>query len=573
MKNIIRKIVPILLVLLILASVVWYCFVYDRDFTRDMLLKQARYHATSGNPELASWFYDLAYEHSGQDEIVAIELANQFKAGGNYTKAEYTLSNAIADGGTADLYIALCKTYMEQDKLLDAVNLLNNISDPAIKSQLDALRPAAPVATPDSGFYSEYISVSFQDTGCNIYCTTDGEYPSTDDVPYAEPIPLQIGETTIYALSVADNGLVSPITILGYTVGGIVEEVVFEDFSIEQAIRSCLGSDADEALYTSDLWTITEFNAPAGAGSYSDISKLSYLEKLSVEGQSFDSLHFLTGLNHLTELNMVDCKFPADDLSIIAGLTALSRLTLSDCGLSTTAGLEKAQNITYLDLSSNSIRHQEPLANLLNLQELYLQHNALTGLTALSSLTNLEKLNVSYNSLTSIASIATCVKLTWLEAGNNALNNLGAINNLPALAHLGVSNNKLTDISILASCTGLTQLSIASNSISDISMLGSLVNLELFDFSYNEIEELPQWSDACVLRTIDGSYNNLTSLAALKNMAHLNYVYMDYNQITSVADLVGCSKLVMVNVYGNEVDEEGVISLTDQSIIVNYNPT
>ena len=157
MNHSLKKLFPILLALLIIASLAWYCFVYDRDFTRDMLLQQARHQSTKGNPQVASWFYDLAYEHSGQDENVAIELANQFKADGNYTKAEYTLSNAIADGGTADLYIALCKTYVEQDKLLDAVNMLDNIADPAIKAEIEAMRPAAPVSDPVPGFYSQYI--------------------------------------------------------------------------------------------------------------------------------------------------------------------------------------------------------------------------------------------------------------------------------------------------------------------------------------------------------------------------------------------------------------------------------
>ena len=568
MKHSLRKIVPILLVLLIIASVVWYCFVYDRDFTRDMLLKQARYHSTHGSPEISSWFYDLAYKHSGQDEIVAIELANQFKAEGNYTKAEYTLSNAIADGGSADLYIALCKTYVEQDKLLDAVNMLNNITDPQIKSQLDVLRPQAPVTSPEPGFYNEYISVDVQADRGTLYCTTDGEYPSIADAPYCEPIPLDIGETTIYAVAVADSGLVSPLTVVGYTVGGVVEEVVFEDFSVEQAIRETLGAEADQVLFTSDLWTITEFTAPAGATTYNDLTRL---EKLTVEGQSFDSLRFLSGLSHLKELNLTECKFPSEDLSVIAGLPSLTSLTLAECGLSTVAGLETAQNITYLDLSSNTIRNLEPLSSMIHLREVYLQHNALTGLTALNTLTELEKLDVSYNSLSSIASIAACVKLTWLEAGNNALTNLGAVDNLPALTHLGVSNNALSDVSILANCTGLTELSIASNTISDISALSTLVNLEVFDFSYNTITALPAWSEGCALRTIDGSYNALTNIDVLKNMQELSYVYMDYNQITSIAALAGCSKLVMVNVYGNEVDN--VDSLTEQSIIVNYDPT
>ena len=571
MKNSLRKIVPILLVLLIIASILWYCFVYDRAFTRDLLLQQARYHSTHGNPSLSSWFYDLAYKHSGQDENVAIELANQFKADGNYTKAEYTLSNAIADGGTADLYIALCKTYVEQDKLLDAVNMLNNITEPTIKAELDAQRPQAPTADPEPGFYSEYISVDLQSSGGTLYCTTGEEYPSTEDEPYAEPITLPAGETTIYAVSVAENGLVSPLSVLGYTVGGVIEEVVFSDATMEQAIREALGVDADTVLYTNDLWSITSFTAPTGCSTYEDLTKLTYLESLTIEEQSFDSLRFLSSLTYLQELNFSGCKFPVEDLSIIASLSSLQRLTLSDCGLSTVAGLEMAQNVTYLDLSSNTIRNLEPLSSMLNLQEINLQHNALTSLTALGTLTNLEKLDVSYNSLTSIAPVATCLKLSWLDAGNNSLASLGAVDNISGLTHLYVAGNKLTEVDGLANCTGLIELSIANNDIEDISSLSTLTNLEVFDFSYNEITALPAWPDGCPLRTIDGSYNKLESIDGLKNMQELSYVYMDYNEITSVDALENCYNLVMVNVYGNDVSS--VDALTEHNIIVNYDPT
>ena len=184
MKSPLRKLAPILLSILILASLVWYGFVYDRDFTRDMLLQQARYHSESGNAALSSWFYDVAYEYSGQDESVAIELARQFKEDGNFTKAEYTLTNAISDGGTADLYVALCKTYVEQDKLQDAVNMLDNIADPEIKAQIAAMRPAAPVSEPASGFYSQYIAVNLKGSDGTMYFTTDGEYPSTSNNVY-----------------------------------------------------------------------------------------------------------------------------------------------------------------------------------------------------------------------------------------------------------------------------------------------------------------------------------------------------------------------------------------------------
>lgn len=571
MRNFWKTFVPILLALLIIVSLAWYCFVYDRDFTRDMLLNQARYQSTIGNPKIASWFYDLAYEHSGQDENVAIELANQFKTDGNYTKAEYTLSNAIADGGTIELYMALCKTYVEQDKLLDAVTMLDNIADPAIKAELDALRPAAPTSDPVPGFYSQYISVKLNANGTALYYSTDGEYPSTADPVYTEPFTLGGGETTVYSVCVADNGLISPLSVLGFTVGGVIEEVSFQDQVIENTIRELINRVDPEPLFSSELWSIKSFVLPQNAQYVDDLTKLNYLQSLEISNQTFDSLRFLTSLTELTELKLIDCRIQTDDLEMIAALPNLKRLTISDCSLSTISGLEKAQNLEYVNLSNNTIRNLEPLAHLMKLQEVDLSYNALTGLNALSSLTNLEKLDVSYNSLTSIAPIATCTKLKWINANNNELPSLGAIDNLPSLQYLAVSNNALPDIYALENCTTLQELYVANNEIDDIAFLSTLVNLEIFDFSNNEVEVLPEWPDEGKLRTIDGSHNAIRSLDNLANQMNLTHVNMDYNEITSIKVLEDCYKLVIVNVYGNDID--GVKELTDHDIIVNWDPT
>ena len=571
MKSSLKKAVPIMLAILILVSILWYCFVYDRDFTRDMLLNQARYQSIHGNARLASWFYDLAYRHSNNDEAVAIELANQFKSVGNYTKAEYTLSNAIADGGTVDLYIALCKTYVEQDKLLDAVTMLDNVSDPEIRAQLQTMRPEAPASDPAPGFYNQYISVSLRQTGGTLYYTMDGEFPSIDDVPYSEPITLPAGETTIRAVTVADNGLVSPLATLGFTVGGVIEPVSFDDPAIEAAIREILAVGDETVIYSNQLWTITAFTVPAEAKTLDDLSRLPYLESLSINGQSPDSLRFLSGQNNLKELDLSGCRFPAEELSVLSSLPALQSLNLSDCGLSTVAGLENAQNLTSLNLSNNTVRKLEPLSGLFSLRTLDLSHNALTNLSALSGLTNLQTLDVSYNSLSSIAPIAACGNLEALYVENNALSNLSGADNLSALTVLRASSNNLTDVTVLSACVNLTELSVAKNSLTDISALSTLTRLEVFDFSYNEITALPAWPDGCALRVIDGSYNALESLSNLKNMQNLTHVYMDYNALTSVAALENCSRLVLVNVYGNKIDN--VKMLTDQDIIVNYDPT
>lgn len=571
MKNFFKKIIPVLLTLLILVSIAWYCFIYDRTFTRDMLLSQARYNSTDGNPYLASWFYDRAYELSDQDDDVAIELANQFRNAGNYTKAEYTLSRAIADQPTAQLYQALCKVYVEKDKLLDAVNLLDNIPDAAIKAELDALRPAAPSVSPEPGFYSEYVTVELKSDDGKIYYSTDVEYPSTEDAAFEEGFKLPAGESSLRAITVAPNGLVSTVASASFTVGGVIEEVTFNDAVVDATIRQMIMAHEDDTLYSNMLWEITSFTVPEGAMNLHDLALLPYLQELIIDGQTFDSVDFLASLSNLRTLVLTDCRFPANELEIIAGLPMLENLTMSNCSLSTLSGLENARNLIKLDLHNNTIRNLAPLSTLTALRELDLSHNAVTNLSALSNLSNLEALNVSYNILTDVAPLDTCQRITTLIANNNQISTLEGIAQLTGLTNLNLYKNALTEISDLANCTELVELEIGNNSIEDISVLSNISSLEVLSFASNQVTNLPNWGEDAKLRSIDGSYNQIQSLSPLRNMHTLTHIFMDYNQITSVDAIANCYNLVQVNVYGNEI--ESVDALKEHEIIVNWDPT
>lgn len=586
MKKTFRFLVPLLLVITIIASIGWYLFVYDRDFTRDILLSQARYNNTKGNTKLASWFYDLAYEHTGQDDNVAIELANQYKATGNYTKAEFTLTNAIADsGGTVELYTALSKTYVEQDKLMDAIRLLDGIPSPAIKAQIDALRPAAPSANPPAasaedgfdGLYNEYISVSLTSEHGTVYFTIDGSYPSVSAPAYIRPIRLNDGETVIKAICVADSGLVSPLGVYSYTIGGVIQVVEFQDAVIEANIRQILNVDDDDDIYSNALWTITEFTVPAEAMYLEDLTNLTRLQKLTIHGKVLDDLSFLSSMQNLTELDLTSSRFPAAMLSVVAQLPSLERLTLAKCGLSTIAALEGAPRLNYLDLSNNTLRNLEVLAPMTTLREINLTQNAVVDLTQLAGLTNLTKLDISFNSVSSLEPLAVCTNLTWLNVNNNSLELLTGLESLTMLTHLSFDHNAVADVSVLAGCTELTELSIANNKITDIGSLETLKKLEIFDFSSNQVKALPNWGEDCALHTIDGTSNELTSIDSLAKLPELTYVYMDHNKLTSIDALANCFHLVQVNVFGNDIkdvsallkDAEG----NDKGIIVNYDPT
>ena len=577
MKRAIRIIIPILLAIAIVACLAWYFFIYDRDFTRDMLLNSARFFESKGSHETASLFYDLAYKQAGDNDQVAIELAQQHKLAGNYTKAEYVLNQAISEGCSEDLYIALCKTYVEQDKLLDAVKLLDTVCrqdstvSQSIKDALIAKRPAAPISTPTPGYYSQYISVTLKTESGSLYANNMGQYPSIQTDAYTETITLAAGENTIYAVAVSDEGLVSPLGIFGYTIGGVIEEISFADPAIEVTVRELLGISADTIILSSDLWEILEFTVPKEAKDYSDLKHMKNLEKLTIASGVSGQLSNISAMSQLSDLEITDTTVNYDELTLIASLPKLQKLTLSGCGLSTTAGLKNANGITHLDLSNNTIRHIDTLSSMKELKELSLRQNALTDLSPLSACSSLTVLDVSSNALTSISPICSIAGLTKLNANNNSITQLGNIPLLTSLSELTLSYNQLSDISALSGSSSIKTLNISNNALTDISVLSSLSSLAHLDFSYNQVTNLPQWDKNSALIRIDGSYNMLSDLSTLSGLKNLNTVYMDYNEnIESIDCLADCHLLILVNVYGTKVTE--VEKLTDMSVVVNFNP-
>lgn len=573
MKKVLKVMVPVVMVILILVSIGWYLFVYDRDFTRDVLLGRARYHTAQGNENLASWYYNMAYDYAAQDEHIAIELANQYKADGNYTKAEFTLANAIRDGGETELYVALCRTYVEQDKLMDAVNMLDNVTNPTIKAELDARRPAAPAADLAPGSYHDYLSVNLSSSPeARIYTTCDGHYPNVEAGHLTQAIALPVGQTQIQAVAVSPEGLVSPLVKLDYTIGGIVEEVVFADQAVELALRKQIGKEAEPAIYTNDLWGVTKFTLPDAATSLEDLKYLTNLEELTIKGRQLPDLNFLEDFPKLQVLDLSGSRFPSNSLYAVGKLAELRRLNLSNCGLSTLAGLQTLENMTHLYLSDNTLRNLDPIAAMYGLVEVDLDHNAVVDLKAFSGLVNLETLDLAYNSVEQLQPLSNCVRLTVLDLSHNSIQELSALNNLNLLRELNLDTNKLEDVSILADNTALVKLNLSSNEISDITMLAGLISLEEFRFAHNQIQELPQWPEG-KLTYIDGTDNALGNVDVLGKMTDLTYVYLDYNKIKNVDALGGCYRLMILNVYANDIkDTTKLEELSAMGVLVNYNP-
>lgn len=572
MNRAFRIIVPLILALALIAGTAWYFLEYDRAFTKELLLTQARNFESNGNHKISAFLYGLAYRQSSQEDQVAIELAQQYLKDGNYTKAEYTLSQAIATNASAELYVALCDVYVQQDKLLDAVTMLDTVSDLGIWQEIQEMRPQAPVLEPEPGFYSTYLTVEIQEAPGTLYLSADGDYPSMEKDLYREDITLSSGETVIYALRVGDNGLVSPLTVCGYTVGGVIEPVVFTDKAMEAAIRQAIEAPEDRTLYTDELWVVENFTVPSEAESYEDLKFLPYLKNLEIPQGSNGDLLVLAALPRLESLSIQGRKLTPEELTTIAGRRNLTSLSLPNCSLSSITELEALTELTYLDLTDNTLRNLAPLSGMNALKELYLANNAVNSLEALKPLKNLEVLDVSYNSLHTLEQIYGTASLRILRAGNNQIGSILGISDLYRLKELDLSHNNLTEVKMLTALTDMEVLNLSNNAIPSVLGLETMVHLHNLDISYNLITELPPFAKTAELVSIDLSHNQVTLLDPLAGLEWLNIVNADYNpEIADLLPLDSCQMLLKVNVYGTKVTV--VNFLTAKSIIVNFDPT
>ncbi len=570
MKRFVKGLLLILLAAAIILGTAWYLLEYDTDFTHDLLLEGARFFEKNNQHVISTYLYDAAYKYGNSIEEISLELADYYASLNNYAKVEETLMRAISDGGGVDIYIALSQAFVHQDKLLDALKLIQNVSNPTIRNQLEALRPAAPVPDVPAGHYNEYLSVSLQAQDGNIY-VAGTQIPSIRTDAYTEPIVLETGETALFAITVGTNGLVSPVTQLRYTIKGVVEAVVFADKEMEIAIRKASGIPEGITVYTNDLWSVTSFVIPVEARSYADMKYLPYLTELSVP-KGHDSLAFIEDLESLTKLTIRDTAIDDATLQMILRHTELTSLTLRNCNLSSVSGMEALTKLTYLDLGENVLRNLAPISNITGLQVLYLDHNAVVALDDLQLLTNLQELDLSYNSITNLKPLGSLTALEQLILRNNMISDISALGKLTTLTHLDLSFNKLTAITGLATCVNLQELLITDNQITSLSPLAKHIKLQSLDFSNNKVTALPSWNKNCLLYSLNGSYNKISNVAPLSGLANLNMLNLDYNdKISNISSLAKCPNLGMLSVYGTKVKD--ISAFAELEITIYYDPT
>lgn len=554
MKKALKILIPLVLVLGLLAGACWYFLFYDRELTTDLLVDAAEDMYSSGRYSRAITYYGWAKTLAPRDTNIPLALADTYVADGNYTKAEFTLVNAIsANPDCFDLYAALCRTYVAQDKLLDAVQMLDRITDDTVLTRLETLRPAAPVVLPESGYYTEYIELTVDSPEQRVYVTTDGEYPSDDGDFYTEAVTLPSGESTVIALAVSDEGLVSPVTMCGYTIGGVVEEVTLTDPAVDHAVRALLNMAASDTIMSDDLWSIGALELPETVADLSDLVHFTGLKSLSIHNVSGLDLTVLRQLTGLNELDLSGCTISSNAMEAIGSLTELRKLVLDGCAL--------------MDLTAFS--------QLTKLTELHLSNNTISDIGVLSLMLELETVTLANNPITSIAGLSTCANLKYVDVTGCGIASIGSLSEKTALETVLASGNEIVDLSPLSGCKRLATLMVSDNMITDISVLAELPALLAFEGDNNLIKEIPDFKeDQCKLVRFSANYNEIEDLSGLADIDTLNYVNLDYNKVKDIAPLVNNINLIQVDVWDNPIAEveEAVKPFEESSIIVNFNP-
>lgn len=572
MKKTVRILLPILLIAALLVVGYWFFFQYRTDFTAGILKKLGDSRLESGSYDAALRYYRLANDLAPEDGELSLSLAEAYRKSGNYTKTENVLVNAIYNAPEdTRLYVALSRVYVEQDKLLDARQMLDNIANPSARAELDRQRPAAPSASPQGSFYSEYVTVTLTDLDpeASCYYTVDGSCPSLERDAYTGPFTLEGGESTLCALAVDDQGLVSPALYEGYTIAGVIEDVEFRDPGLEAMVQELLHREG-RTLQTDDLWGIEELTLPEELGTTADLSRFTGLNRLTARNLGELDYSFLEALPQLRYLDLEGCMVTTETLEHISACQSLEVLILADCGLSNVSPLGRLQGLRVLDLSDNAVSSVTPLMTISTLDELYLGHNALTSLPSMRELQALRVLDLSYNALDYVGSLSTCPTLERLNLSHNRLSALNALESLKSLVWFNGSNNEITDASPLAACVNLENFVMTDNKLANIDFLTGFAKLKEINIDYNDVEAVPVFGEGCPLESFSAAHNFLEDLSGLVGLQYLSYVNADYNNIRDISVLKGCPALTQVNVYGTYIRSGGV--LADNGVIVNYSP-
>jgi len=246
-----------------------------------------------------------------------------------------------------------------------------------------------------------------------------------------------------------------------------------------------------------------------------EISKLEFLESLSLSGNSITELSPLSGLEQLNFLQLSDNRIsdisplaqlsnlktlytdnnPIEDFTPLYGLSALRTLSMKGVSITGIQLKELEEALPNCNIFTDEVEDavvEITMGNVTfksDVTELDLRGQNIVDLSPLSLCTKLVKLDLRDNAIADISALVDLQELEWLCLWNNKVENISPLMSLSKLKHLDLDNNSVKDLSVIPYLTNIEALWISSNPLEDIEVLTQLPNLRRLGLKNTDLQD------------------------------------------------------------------------------------
>lgn len=312
------------------------------------------------------------------------------------------------------------------------------------------------------------------------------------------------------------------------------KEVVFSSPLMEQAVRATVGKTDGEAVYEQDLEQITYlyicgdtvfYNAEEhvqyeehhdingtshGYGDITDISLLQKMPNLHYVVLDYQQIYDISAISNLDLVGLSLCGNPITNLDALQDQKILTKLYLSETGVSSLEALAGCSALSTLDCSYTAVISVRSVAALpihslyltgasiadyeslsaLPLQELHLSHVAPKDYGYLVNIPSLQNLSMLNSNIVSLNDIAVFSHLSSLDVTNNFITDLNGLEQFTSLTGLYLVANPITDLSPLAQMDRLSFLGIATSTDVDFSFLNEMPQVRYISINSQQLPAL-----------------------------------------------------------------------------------
>jgi serine/threonine protein kinase len=230
------------------------------------------------------------------------------------------------------------------------------------------------------------------------------------------------------------------------------EQLTFDNWYLDMAIRNILNTDADSPIYRiqvlSYVGDIQIFGTSIMYPSPDNVLTKQHIDKEM-------AAYYINGIR-------VYARGDVSSLEDIPNAYYLRDLTLISQNISDLTPLS-GMKLELIRLCDNYIGNLLPLKDMLSLRELDICQNPVKDLTPISRLLSLKRLDISHTQITDLSPVKGLTKLEALSLNYCDIDDISVLKNLPNLREVDLGNTKVTDLSplirkdnpITVTCAGL----------------------------------------------------------------------------------------------------------------------